>query len=129
MPIRIAVTTSNNVSVQFPDLYIPFDWRPYLQGCDAVIHLAGIAHIPADENTYDRINHQATERLAKAAERCGTNLIFVSSIAAQSGSFSERELSEDDVSHNQAMPMADQNWPQSKPFVRPACHSRFCDRS
>lgn len=85
------------VGVRFPDLSIPFDWHPYLQGCDAVVHLAGIAHIPADENTYDRVNHQATERLARAAERCGTNLIFVSSIAAQSGSFSERELSEDDI--------------------------------
>jgi nucleoside-diphosphate-sugar epimerase len=85
------------VGVQFPDLSIPFDWQPYLQGCDAVIHLAGIAHVPVDENTYDRVNHQATDRLARAAERSGANLIFISSIAAQSGSFSERELSEDDI--------------------------------
>jgi nucleoside-diphosphate-sugar epimerase len=85
------------IGVQFPDLSTPFDWQPYLQGCDAVIHLAGIAHVPADENTYDRVNHQATERLARAAKQSGTNLIFISSIAAQSGSFSERELSEDDI--------------------------------
>lgn len=87
----------NIVGVPLPDLSSPFDWQPLLQGCDAVIHLAGIAHTPADEDTYDRINHQATERLARAAKQCGTHLIFVSSIAAQSGSFADHELTEDDA--------------------------------
>ena len=36
------------------------------------------------------------QALAEAARRCGTHLVFVSSIAAQSGSFSEHELTEDD---------------------------------
>jgi nucleoside-diphosphate-sugar epimerase len=62
-----------------------------------VVHLAGIAHTPSDEETYDRVNHRATARLAKAAQQHGTHLIFVSSIAAQSGSSSERELTEDDT--------------------------------
>jgi UDP-glucose 4-epimerase len=74
-----------------------FDWQPFLQGCNAVVHLAGVAHTLADEETYDRVNHQATERLAKAAHQSGIHLIFVSSIAAQSGSSSECELSEDDA--------------------------------
>src|SRR6202043_617247 len=44
-----------------------------------------------------RVNCQATAALARAAFRCGTNhLVFVSSIAAQSGSFSDHELTEDD---------------------------------
>jgi UDP-glucose 4-epimerase len=96
---RVAAAFENPdiVSVQLPDLSMPFDWEPYLQGCDAAIHLAGIAHTSVGEDMYDRVNHHATERLARAAERCGTNLIFVSSIAAQSGSFSEHELSEDDT--------------------------------
>jgi nucleoside-diphosphate-sugar epimerase len=85
------------VSIQIPDLSIAFDWRPYLQGCDTVIHLAGIAHISVADEVYDQVNHHATERLAEAADQLGSNLIFVSSIAAQSGSFSEHELSEDDA--------------------------------
>ena len=87
---------SDIVFSRLPDLSIPFDWQPFLQDCDAVVHLAGIAHTFAEENLYDRVNHQATERLAKAAFRRGTHLVFVSSIAAQSGSFSEHELTEDD---------------------------------
>jgi nucleoside-diphosphate-sugar epimerase len=86
----------NIIFARLPDLSTPFDWQPLLQDCDAVVHLAGIAHKLASDNLYDRVNHQATERLAQAAHRCGTHLVFVSSIAAQSGSFSERELAEDD---------------------------------
>jgi nucleoside-diphosphate-sugar epimerase len=84
------------VFARLPDLSKPFDWQPLLQDCNAVVHLAGIAHTFAEEDQHDRINHQATERLAQAAHRCGTHLVFVSSIAAQCSSFSEHELTEDD---------------------------------
>jgi UDP-glucose 4-epimerase len=67
-----------------------------LQHCDAVVHLAGIAHTFANEDLYDRVNHRATEALAEAAFRSGAHLVFISSIAAQSGSFSDHELTEDD---------------------------------
>lgn len=95
---RTAATfeSPNTVAAQLPDLSKPFDWQPLLQQCDAVVHLAGIAHTFADDNLYDRVNHQATEALARAACRCGIHLVFVSSIAAQSGSSSEHELTEDD---------------------------------
>ena len=86
----------NIVPAQVPDLSISFDWKPFLQDCDAVIHLAGIAHTVANEDSYDRINNLATKRLAQSAHRCGVHLVFVSSIAAQSGSASEYELTEDD---------------------------------
>ena len=92
-----ALIGPNIVFVRLPDLSEPFDWEPFLQDCNAVVHLAGIAHTFAEEDLYDRVNHQATERLAKAAHRCGTHLVFVSSIAAQSSSFSESELTEDDL--------------------------------
>jgi nucleoside-diphosphate-sugar epimerase len=49
------------------------------------------------EDLYDRINHQATAALGRAAAKCGTkHLVLISSIAAQSGSFSATELTEDD---------------------------------
>jgi nucleoside-diphosphate-sugar epimerase len=94
----IAFQDPDIVFAQLPDLSQPFDWQPLLQDCNAVVHLAGIAHTFAEEDQYDRINHQATERLAQAAHHCGTHLVFVSSIAAQCGSFSEHELTEDDPS-------------------------------
>ena len=87
----------NIISAKLPDLSLPFDWHPLLQACDAVVHLAGIAHTFAEETLYDRVNHRAAETLAQAAFRSGKHLVFVSSIAAQSGSFSEHELTEDDA--------------------------------
>jgi nucleoside-diphosphate-sugar epimerase len=86
----------NTVTALLPDLSIPFDWQPLLKQCDAVVHLAGIAHTFAEDDLYDRVNHGATEALAGAAFRSGTHLVFVSSIAAQSGSFSDHELTEND---------------------------------
>jgi UDP-glucose 4-epimerase len=91
-----AFEAPNIIVARLPDLSTPFDWQPLLQDCDAVVHLAGIAHTFAEEDLYDRVNHQATARLAEAAHRRGTHLVFVSSIAAQSSSFSEHELTEDD---------------------------------
>jgi UDP-glucose 4-epimerase len=87
----------NIISVKLPDLSHPFDWQPLLRQCDVVVHLAGIAHKFAIDDLYDRVNHQATAALARAASSCGTkHLIFISSIAAQSGSFSDQELTEND---------------------------------
>lgn len=87
-----------NISgVLLPDLAQPFDWQPLLGECDVVLHLAGIAHKFALDDLYDRVNHHATAALARAASRCGTkHLVLISSIAAQSGSFSNYELTEDD---------------------------------
>ena len=86
----------NIVAVPLPDLSMSFDWQPLLQQCNAVVHLAAIAHISANDELYDRVNHRATAELAQAAFRCGTHLVFMSSVAAQSGSFSDHELTEDD---------------------------------
>jgi nucleoside-diphosphate-sugar epimerase len=94
---KAATVAGPNIAfVRLPDLSEPFDWKPLLQDCNAVVHLGGIAHTYAEENLYDRVNHRATERLAEAAFHRGAHLVFVSSIAAQSGSFSESELTEDD---------------------------------
>jgi nucleoside-diphosphate-sugar epimerase len=86
----------NIVTASLPDLSVPFDWQPLLKQGNAVVHLAGIAHTFANDDLYDRVNHQATEALAGAAFRCGTHVVFVSSIAAQSGSYSNQELTEED---------------------------------
>lgn len=121
----LAFDGPNIVTAQLPDLSKPFDWQPLLQRCDAVVHLAGIAHTFADEDLYDRVNHQATERLAQAAFQCGTHLVFVSSIAAQSGSFSVLELTEDDPP-DQTTPMAGQSWPPKTAFARQVFRLQSC---
>lgn len=87
----------NIITAALPDLSEPFDWQPLLMQCDAVVHLAGIAHTFALDTLYDRVNHRATADLAGAAFLSGTHLVFVSSIAAQSSSFSDHELTEDDL--------------------------------
>jgi nucleoside-diphosphate-sugar epimerase len=87
----------NIATVSLPDLSSLFDWRPLLSQCDSVVHLAGIAHKYAGDDLYDRINHRATSALAQAISRSGTkHLVFISTIAAQSGSYADHELTEDD---------------------------------
>jgi UDP-glucose 4-epimerase len=85
--------------VQHPDLAETFDWQPFLQGVDQVVHLAGIAHTRgADDASYDRINRLATAQLATAAAQAGVkHLVFVSSIRAQSGPAADHALTERDV--------------------------------
>jgi UDP-N-acetyl-alpha-D-quinovosamine dehydrogenase len=59
-------------------------WEPALEGVDAVIHLAGIAHELRGqdaEEVYHAVNCAATERLARAAARAGVRrFVFASSI-------------------------------------------------
>jgi nucleoside-diphosphate-sugar epimerase len=95
-----AVTTFDNpdvTAIPLPDLSRLFDWQPLLDHCDAVVHLAGIAHKYAGDDVYDRVNHRATSALAWAISRGPTkHLVFISSIAAQSGSHADHYLTEDD---------------------------------
>jgi nucleoside-diphosphate-sugar epimerase len=92
-----AFDNPNIASIPLPDLSKLFDWQPILDRCDAVVHLAGIAHTYAGDDFYDRVNHRATSALARTMSRTGTkHLVFISSIAAQSGPHSESELREDD---------------------------------
>jgi nucleoside-diphosphate-sugar epimerase len=91
------IKAPNITRALLPDISQPFDWQPLLAQCDSVVHLAGIAHSFAVDILYDRVNHRATAKIASAALRCGKHMIFVSSIAAQSGPFSNHELTEDDL--------------------------------
>jgi nucleoside-diphosphate-sugar epimerase len=88
-------------AVQMPDLSRPVDWRPLLADVDAVVHLAGIAHVSAKvpDNRYDRINRLATKELALQSSLMPNirRLVFVSSIRAQTGPSAEHVLTEEDV--------------------------------
>ena len=96
---RVATSFDNPdvTAVPLSDLSRLFDWQPLLDQCDAVVHLAGIAHKYAGDDFYDRVNHRATSALARAISRGPTkHLVFISSIAAQSGSYADHNLTEDD---------------------------------
>jgi nucleoside-diphosphate-sugar epimerase len=84
---------------ELPDLASEFDWKPLLDGVDAVIHLAAIAHSKsADPALHDRVNRWATERLALAAADSGiSRFVFISSIRAQTGPSADHALTERDV--------------------------------
>jgi UDP-glucose 4-epimerase len=70
------------------DLGGPVDTPALLAGIDAVVHLAGIAHIGPGipEADYHRVNCGATAALVKASKSAGVkHFIFMSSIRAQCG--------------------------------------------
>jgi nucleoside-diphosphate-sugar epimerase len=83
-----------------PDLAHPVDWHPLLNGIDAVVHLAAIAHAGGDipEATYDRVNHLAAADLARAAVAAGVRrFVFMSSTRAQAGAAADHPLRETDT--------------------------------
>jgi UDP-glucose 4-epimerase len=86
--------------VPMPDLSRPADWRALLADVDAIVHLAGIAHVSRKipDAHYDRINRLATKELALQAALTPQvrRFVFVSSVRAQSGPSSDTVLTEDD---------------------------------
>ncbi|WP_342362198.1 NAD-dependent epimerase/dehydratase family protein [Terrarubrum flagellatum] len=74
------------------DLREAVDWAAALEGCDAVVHAAGLAHQPrgvADSEMF-RINAEATGALARAARSAGiTRFVFISSVRAIAGASSD----------------------------------------
>jgi nucleoside-diphosphate-sugar epimerase len=88
--------------VAVSDLARPLEWRSLLSDINAVVHLAGIAHITSGiaEDLYDRVNRAATAALAAAAARDRIErLVFVSSIRAQAGPACDHPLTETDAPH------------------------------
>jgi nucleoside-diphosphate-sugar epimerase len=81
------------------DLTSPVDWKPMLEGIDAVIHLAGVAHTgrKTPESVYDRVNRETTAKIAAAAAAAGVQrFVFISSIRAQTGPAADHALTESD---------------------------------
>ncbi|QFU75338.1 NAD-dependent epimerase/dehydratase family protein [Halioglobus maricola] len=69
-----------------------------LEGVDAVIHLAGIAHQKAAAQQYQQVNRDATLALARAAQAAGVrHFIFVSSVKAMGPAQDGHARGEDDV--------------------------------
>jgi nucleoside-diphosphate-sugar epimerase len=93
-PASMPVQTS---SAMIGDLARPQNMSGALEGVDAVVHSAGLAHamsgVPEDD--YRLINTEATIRLARAARRAGVRrFVFLSSIRAQCGPAADAVLTE-----------------------------------
>ena len=80
--------------VRSPELGPEADWTPALSGIDAVVHLAGLAHITSEKSDaetdkkYLRINAEGSRRLAEQCAASGVkHFVFLSSchaVAAES---------------------------------------------
>ena len=73
--------------IPMPDLTEEVDWLPVLDGVEAVVHLAAIAHrresnSDTEQALYDRVNHRATRSLAQAIGKCPhiKRFLFMSSV-------------------------------------------------
>ena len=83
--------TNNRIAAECfvaADFSAPFDLSPVLADVEAVVHLAGMAHVPARDGEARkramRINVEATAELAQQAVRAGVRrFIFVSSIKSR----------------------------------------------
>ncbi len=93
-----AIAAQANVTpAPMPDLMRPADWGPLLAGASHVVHLAGVAHRSASDADHARANHLAVAELAEAAANASiAQLVFVSSIYAQTPASSDDILREDD---------------------------------
>lgn len=87
--------------MQLADLENQVDWGPILEGMDAVVHLAAVAHRSrVDSAQYARANRLATASLAQAClDHRIKHMIFMSSIGAQTGSAADHLVTELDPTH------------------------------
>jgi nucleoside-diphosphate-sugar epimerase len=103
---RIRAAVRRHISVFHPsveqriigNIGLKDDWSPLIEGCEVVIHLAAISHASHNipEEQYNKVNRAATADLARATNQAGARLIFLSSIAAQTGPSANSLLSEAD---------------------------------
>lgn len=84
----------------YGDLALGRDLDPVLEGCDCVIHFAGLAHVPEGPDAEQRarkVNVEGTARLVEAAiDRGVRRFVFVSSAHVNGSSSGARPFKEDD---------------------------------
>ena len=88
--------------VPHPGVAVDADWQPALAGARAVVHLAGLAHMPVDDretrHRLRRVNVLSTQRIAVAATKAGVrDFIFMSSIKAVADHSGAAALTEADA--------------------------------
>lgn len=94
-----APRSQNGVESWIADVTDPASLRGAADGCDTVVHLAGLAHqigLEPSDADFDRVNVDGTRALLDEAARSNVaRFLFMSSVAA-GGSSSSRPLAESD---------------------------------
>jgi len=93
--LPVAVTAELE-QIEVPDIASEFDRHMLVSDCDAVVHLAAVAHRAADEASLRRVNTEATRRLAEAAAGKVRRFVFLSSAkvhgeGSDAGAYSETD--------------------------------------
>ena len=112
-------------SIQIGALGPATDWTSAMADRDAVVHLAGLAHVlgerDADEATRIRaVNVEGTEHLARAAARCGVRrFVFISSAKVHGERNADRPWNEQNAPGPQD-PYSQSKWEAEQALVRVA---------
>jgi nucleoside-diphosphate-sugar epimerase len=91
-----ATTPSELEQIEIPDLAGEFDRRALIEGSDAVVHLAAVAHRAADESSLRRVNVDAALRLAESSAGRVRRFVFLSSVKVHGEDSGTRPYRESD---------------------------------
>ena len=92
--VRVLSRSADEVSKQWPEGVEPWpaaitdqsELRGCGEGCDLVLHVAGIMQESPPHQTYEAINVEGTRTIVREAERCKVGrFIYVSSLGADAG--------------------------------------------
>lgn len=77
---------SGEVEARDGSIGSPLDIAGIAEGCDAILHIAGIVEERPPEITFDRVNVGGTQHLLTEAQRAGVRrFVYVSSLGAERG--------------------------------------------
>ena len=102
------VATPESQQVPIPDIAAEFDRRALLDGVDAVVHLAAIAHRSVGSDAeLRRVNVDGTVRLAEAAAGFVRRFVFLSSVKVHgedsgSGAYEESDALQPEDSYGRS---------------------------
>ncbi|MBI3370388.1 MAG: NAD-dependent epimerase/dehydratase family protein [Betaproteobacteria bacterium] len=85
--------------IELGDLAAGVRWPAELGSVDVIVHLAGMAHRRADEETMRRINVEGTAALVKAASGRAGRIVFLSSIKVYGEESGAKPVAETDARH------------------------------
>lgn len=84
--VRDAERWDGKVEAHEGSVASPAEVNGAAEGCDAILHIAGIAEEHPPESTFERINVGGTANLIQEGERAGAKrFVYVSSLGAESG--------------------------------------------
>ncbi len=92
--VRVLSRSADEVCRQWPEgveawpaaITDQTELRGCAEGCDLVLHVAGIIEESPPENTYEAVNVEGTRTIVREAERCKVGrFIYISSLGADAG--------------------------------------------